>query len=283
MNNFVTIVIPSYKSRELVLSHIKKISIKIRIIIVENSSDDKLKKDVEKKYKNVKVFLQKNIGYGCAINYGAKFVKTKFFFVINPDTKIYKNTISNLVSVAKKIKYFGALSPIQIKHRNQINKKVTFVMQKVLNGGAMFFDTKIFKKIKGFDKNIFLYYEENDYFHKCNQLNLKLYSINKSFFYHSLKGDSSSAIFKGIKEKNYAYLISGWHGQWSKFYYLKKYNGFIYSFLKCAPNLIINLIQLLIKLLTFSPKTKYVYFKIEGLLSSILGFPSFKRSKYDRF
>ena len=83
------------------------------------------------------------------------------------------------------------------------------------------FDTKIFKKIEGFDKNIFLYYEENDYFHKCNILKYKLYLVTNSYFYHSQKGDSSSAIFSNKKEKDYAKLIGGWHGQWSKFYYLK--------------------------------------------------------------
>ena len=104
----------------------------------------------------------------------------------------------------------------------------------------MLFETRIFKNIEGFDKNIFLYYEENDYFHKCNNLNLKLYLIRNCFFYHSKKGDSSSAIYKNSKEKFYSYLIGGWHGQWSKFYYLKKYHGFIYAIMKCLPNLIVN-------------------------------------------
>ena len=146
----------------------------------------------------------------------------------------------------------------------------------------MLFQTNLFKQIKGFDKNIFLYYEENDYFHKCNNLNLKLYLIRNSFFYHSKKGDSSSAIYKDPKEKFYSYLISGWHGQWSKFYYLKKYHGFMYAIIKCIPNLILNIVQLLIKGITLSKKTKYLYFKIEGLISSIIGLPAYKRSRFDK-
>ena len=146
----------------------------------------------------------------------------------------------------------------------------------------MLFETGIFKHIEGFDENIFLYYEENDYFHKCNNLNLKLYLIRNCFFYHSKKGDSSSAIYKNSKEKFYSYLIGGWHGQWSKFYYLKKYHGFIYAIIKCIPNLVVNFVQLLIKGITLSKKTKYLYFKIEGLISSIIGIPSYKRSKFDK-
>ena len=283
MNQTVTIVLPAYKSRKLLLNHIKKISRKIKIIIVDNSHDKKLKEEFEHKFKNVIVYLKKNIGYGAAINFGSKYVKTKYFLVMNPDTKIYNNTIKNLLIAAEKLKVFGALSPDQIENKNKKSIKNNFVKQKQLDGGAMLFDKKIFRKIKGFDKNIFLYYEENDFYHKCDLLKYDLFLIKNSYFYHSQKGDSSSARFKNIKEKNYAYLISGWHGQWSKFYYLKKYNGFSYSFFKCLPNLIYNLIQLLLKTLIFSKKTKYIYFKIEGLLSSMIGLSSFKRNKYDYF
>lgn len=283
MYSYITIVIPSYKSGKLIISHLKKISKKINVIIIENSKDKRLKKEIETKYKNVRVYLQNNIGYGNAINYGSKFVKTKYFFVMNPDTIIYKNTIKKLLIAAKKIKHFGALSPDQIKNKKiNLNKKKKIIEKKQLDGGAMLFETGIFKHIEGFDENIFLYYEENDYFHKCNNLNLKLYLIRNCFFYHSKKGDSSSAIYKNSKEKFYSYLIGGWHGQWSKFYYLKKYHGFIYAIMKCLPNLIVNFVQLLIKGITLSKKTIYLYFKIEGLISSIIGIRSYKRSKFDK-
>ena len=283
MEKLITVVLPSYKSGKLLISHLEKISKKIKIIIIENSKDKKLKKKIEKNYKNARVYLRNNIGYGRSINLGANHVKSKYFLVMNPDTVIYKNTIKNLLSAAIRIKKFGALSPDQVKNKNK-NKKIKKKIkeEKMLDGGAMLFDKEIFKKIKGFDNNIFLYYEENDYYHKCNNLNLKLYLIRDSFFYHSQKGDSSSAIFDNSNEKFYAYLLAGWHGQWSKFYYIKKYYGFTYSLYKCSPNLIVNIVQLFIKAIILSKKTKYIYFKIEGLISSIIGLSSFKRSKYDK-
>ena len=285
MHKELTIVLPSYKSRELIIQHINNLSKKFKFIIVDNSYDKKLKKDLEGKYKNVKVYLRKNIGYGSAINYGSRYVKTKYFLVMNPDTKIYKNTLENLLLAAKKIKVFGALSPdyIENKKKNEKVRKNNIIKQKQLDGGAMLFDKKIFEKIKGFDEKIFLYYEENDFYQKCENLKYDLFLIKNSYFYHSQKGDSSSAIYKSNKEKYYGYLVGGWHGQWSKFYYLKKYNGFFHSLIKCAPNLIINILQLIFKSLILSKKTKYLYFKIEGLISSILGLPSYKRNKYDNF
>ena len=173
------------------------------------------------------------------------------------------------------------MSPEHVSKKKSNSKNNNIIEKNTLTGGAMLFNTKIFKKIKGFDENIFLYYEDNDYFTKCNKLNLKLYLIKNSFHYHKKK-DSSSATFRTIEEKYYAKLIAGWHGQWSKFYYIKKYHGFLYSLVKCLPNLIVNIIQFLINLIINYKKAKYIYFKIEGLLSSIIGLPSFKRSKYDR-
>ena len=283
MVKYVTVVIPAYKSRRLLVEHIRNISKSIRIIVVDNSNNKKVKHELETKNNNVKVFLKKNIGYGRAINFGSKYVKTKYFLVMNPDTKIYKNTIRNLLSAAKKIKIFGALAPDQIKNKKINRKKSLFEKRKELNGGAILFNTDLFKKIKGFDENIFLYYEETDYFRKCNIMKYDLFLIKNSYFYHSLKGDSSSAFFINKKEKEYSRLVGGWHGQWSKFYYFKKYDGYFYSLLKCSPNLITNIIQLIIKIIIAPKKTKYIYFKIEGLLASIIGLPSFKRNKYDVF
>ena len=283
MHKSITIVLPAYKSRSLLLDHIKKISKKIKIIIIDNSYDKKLKKEIENKYRNVTVFLKKNIGYGAAINFGSKKVKTKYFLAMNPDTKIYKDTIKNLLIAAKKLKVFGALSPDQIENKNKNLKGNNYVKQKQLDGGAMLFDKNIFRNTKGFDENIFLYYEENDFYHKCSLLKYDLFLIKNSYFYHSQKGDSSSAIFDDNKEKKYAYLIGGWHGQWSKFYFLKKYNGYIYSLIKCFPNLISNCIKLFLIFFINFDKAKYLYFKIEGLICSILGMSSFKRNKYDNY
>ena len=279
MEKFLTIIIPSYKSKKRIINHVKNISKKIKIIIVENSKDRNLKKYLEKKNKNVSVYLQNNIGYGKAINYGSKFVKTKFFFVINPDTKIFKNTLINLIIAGNKIKDFGAMSPQMYHKKNKRPKKMVRI-EKTLDGGAMFFRTKIFKRLKGFDENIFLYYEDNDYFTKCRIRKIKLYTVMNSFFFHKKNG-SSSATFKNSNEKKYANLINAWHGQWSKFYYMKKYKGLIYSYLKSIPRLILMIVQLIIYFIINIKKIQKTYFKIEGLFCSMIGIKSFKRSKYD--
>ena len=104
MNKFLTVVIPSYKSRNKIISHINKLSKKLNIIIIENSEDINLKKQISKKFRNTKIYLKRNIGYGRAINFAAKKVNTKYFFVMNPDTTIYNQTLKNLIIAAEKKK-----------------------------------------------------------------------------------------------------------------------------------------------------------------------------------
>ena len=282
MYKSITIVIPSYNSKKLVLLHLKKLSKKLKILIIENSQDNILKKLVNKKYKNAKVYFKKNIGYGRAINFASTLVKTKYFFVMNPDTKIYKDTLKKLYEASKRINKFGMLCPQNIIERNKKEKSQLLIEKKMLNGAAMLFDKKYFKKIGGFDEKIFLYYEENDYFRKSNNLKLKLYTVSNSFHYHDLNGDTTSAFYNTSDEKDYSILISGWHGQWSKFYFNKKYEGYFKSLLICLPNLVTNILQLFLNLLINFKKTKYIYFKIEGLIASMIGLSSFKRSKYDK-
>jgi len=287
MNKLLTIVIISYKSKKLILFHLKKLNKNFKIIIVENSNDKSLKEIINKKYKNVEVYLKKNIGYGRAVNFAAKKIKTKYFISMNPDTIIYTNTFKNLMNAAVHIKKFGVIGPIH-KNLKKKYKNKFFIEQKKIEAPVMLFDTQTFNKIKGFDENIFLYYEDNDYFKKCNSLDQKLYLITGSYYNHSkpqkynksLNVKSSS--FSNINEKNSSYLVGGWHGQWSKFYYLKKYNGFFNALIKCAPSAILNSIQLIIYSLINPAKAKYKYFKIEGFVCSLIGLPSFKRSKFDK-
>ena len=288
MNKFTTIIIPSYRSKKLILTHLKRFSKNFKIIIIENSYDINFKNIVENKYKNVDIYLKKNIGYGRAVNFASQKVKTKYFFVMNPDTKIYINSLNNLIIAAKKIDKFGAIGPIYFDQKKNYKKNSIIKKNKII-AAAMLIDTKTFKKIKGYDKNFFLYYEDNDYFIKCDFLNLKLYQVTNSFIIHKMvkklkKNELNlhSTNFSNINEKNNTYYVGGWHGQWSKFYFLKKYNGFIFALFICLPNILLNIIQMIPYIFIDMTKAKYRYYKIEGFVCSVMGLPSFKRSKFDK-
>ena len=97
MNKFkknITFVIVTYRSQNVIHRCIKSIDSKIKIIVIENSNNFSIKKDLEQKYSNVKVIISgKNLGYGSGNNLGLKRVKTQYAFIINPDAYLDKNTL----------------------------------------------------------------------------------------------------------------------------------------------------------------------------------------------
>ena len=102
MNKLLTIIIPSYRSKKLILPHLKRLSKKFKIIIIENSYDKSLEEIIKKNYLNVDIYLKKNLGFGRAVNFAAKKVDTKYFISMNPDANIYQHTLINLINAAKK-------------------------------------------------------------------------------------------------------------------------------------------------------------------------------------
>ncbi len=102
MNKFLTVIIPSYKSRRRIISHISKLPKKLNIIVIENSNDQKLKKDLEEKYPEIKVIVQENNGMGSANNTGIRLCETDYAFVINPDVKFHNNTLQEIISFSEK-------------------------------------------------------------------------------------------------------------------------------------------------------------------------------------
>ena len=77
----ISVVIPSFFSSGLLEERIKEINNSFEIIIIENSRDFNLKKNLEEKYKNVKVVIpDKNIGYPAAFNLGISLSIINIFF-----------------------------------------------------------------------------------------------------------------------------------------------------------------------------------------------------------
>ena len=121
----LTIVIVSFKSGDILNRCLDSINSNFPVIVVENSQDKELKKNIEKKYKNVDCYIPKeNLGYGAANNLGIKNVKTKYLLILNPDTVLYEDALEQLLTHAKKIKDFAILGPKVIDGDNFEEKEI---------------------------------------------------------------------------------------------------------------------------------------------------------------
>ena len=113
MTTDVTFLIVTFKSGESIHRCVDLIPKKYPILVIENSADNFFKSDLEKKYDNVKCILAgENLGFGKASNIGLNLIKSKYTFLINPDTLFTFNTVEQLIFYSQKINDFALLSPV---------------------------------------------------------------------------------------------------------------------------------------------------------------------------
>ena len=280
MNEDVTIIILTHKSKKLVLDYIKNLYQKFKIIIIDNSNDLNLKSIITKSYPGIDIHLIPNNGYGNQINYGSKLVTTEYFLISNPDlTGIDELSIFNFVKAAKHLNNkFSTLGPRFLNtnpksHKQSINNG-TITEMKFISGACMFFNKNNFDNFNGFDENIFLYFEENDFCLRSFKIN-KNYQINNVLVEHDV---GTSVEIKNNQEKIDQINFRTWHFIWSKFYYFKKHYGFFFALIYFVPIFIrINYRVILYKLK--NDKINYDKYKARrsGLYASILNQKSSKR------
>ena len=283
MNQDITIIILTHKSKNLVIDYIKNIYKKFKIIIVDNSNDTKLKSIIESNYQDTEIHLISNNGYSNQINYGVKFVKTKYFLISNPDVKgIDEINILKFLNAANQLNgNFSALGPryldVNPKTLKQSKSEDDIAEMRFLSGACMFFLKKNYDLIGGFDDNFFLYFEENDFCKRAIKF-YKNYQINKIKVYHDA---GNSVLSKNENEVKDQRDLRSWHFVWSKFYYYRKNYSFLYALFFFIP----IIIRTGIKVIYYSiKKDKISYFKYKnrwsGMMSSIKGEKSYKRPKF---
>jgi len=278
--NEITIVLIAHKSTKTVLSFVKKIPQKYKIIIIDNSKDYTLEKKI-KKFKNIKLKFMKNEGYGAGINFARKFVKTKYLFAFSPDVLgVNKIFLAKFEKTIKNKLEFGALGPrflkVSQKSHKQSNAKNLIGAINAISGSAMLINIKSFDDINGFDENIFLFFEENDFCKRLRKKKYKIYQINKATVLHT-KGVKKGVV--KIKSENIEKLQNfyGWHFMWSKFYYYKKNNNNIIAVITFIPILIRLILRIFISYLYSVNKTQKYTMRIQGLYASMTGKRSYKR------
>ena len=266
-----TFIIVTYKSENIIDKCLRDLPKKSPKIIIENSKNFNLKKNLEKRYKNLKcIITKKNFGYGKSNNIGIKLAKTKYIFILNPDTKLKKVDFNKIVKILKN-QEFAVAAPIikekfKLYKQNKTKKKIMEVNH--IPGMAMILNKTKIKKIL-FDENFFLYLEEIDLCKRIKKIKERILEINVQISH--LGGLSHGAKnFEIDKTKN-------WHWMLSKFYYSSKYNGYVYSLLVFIPYLILLFIKIIFYSAINKNKKQIYYMRFSGLLNSILKNNSFQR------
>ena len=279
----LTFIIVTFKSEHLIHECIKSLPINSKIIVIENSNNKELKKNLEEKYPKIKVIVQENSGMGSANNKGIRLCETDYAFVINPDVKFYKNTLQELIDFSSKNDDYSILAPIldnekypNYKSKNITNNELPYLSVDSVDGFAMLINKSKFKDDIYFDENFFLFLENDDLCLRKKKENSSIYILKTAKINH-LGGKSHSIIF--TKEIEYS---RNWHWMWSKFYFNKKHYGYLSATVKILSNLISAKIKFFYYLTTLNNYKRKIYqMRLSGLFNSMIGNKSFYRPKLD--
>ena len=290
----LTIIMVNYKcDKNKLNSCLKSININAKVLIVDHSHD--LKQDQINIPNNIslEIIKNKNLGNGAGINCGIENAKTKYVLYLDIDTILSDSFFTKLENAVNEVREFAVIAPkindfynnkkikdygnlsiskffynkifYKIKKETKLPENINHVF--FVSGSIMLINKELIlnKNIK-FDENIFMFFEEDDFFHQCFKLNLKIFLIDNLEATH-LDG---SVLDNTL---NYE-CFKKWHWEWSKYYFLDKhYNKILISFFALK-----NLIKFYIKIIFYyyldKKKLKIFQSRIDGLISFYL-----KRSK----
>ena len=242
----ITVVIVLYNSSEVIFECLKSLN-NFQIIIVDNGKNLKILEKLKSK-NNIQIITPgRNIGMGRGVNFAFNSIKSEFFLLLSPDTKIDEDSISKLLSTALNYDDCAIAAPLNVtdpdsygvlpekrelyeKNKNQIHINLEKMNKRpegeicvdVTKGCVLLVRSKFFEKVGGFSEKYFLFWEEIDL---CKRFVKKNYSIivNPSSIAHHNEGTSSKINIENL-------FLRSFHHEISPLYYfeIKKNSLFLY-------------------------------------------------------
>lgn len=236
------------KLKNLLLSIDKftNIDFSYEIVLIDNCSKDGTVEFLKNNYPNVNLNVNSTIqGFAFNNNKGAELTNGKYIFICNPDIIILENALDKLLKFAKKNIEAGIICPqllnsdltyqpsirsfhsLKIIFSRLISKGNDHTANKVVNaylmkdfdkditqkvdwalGAAMLLKKEVYKQLKGFDENFFLYLEDEDLCLRSWKTNLEvLYYPDAKMIHDHQRGSSEINILTWYHFKSFIYFI----------------------------------------------------------------------------
>lgn len=213
----VSVIIPTWNRKEACLDCLKHIFNSaypkkyLEVIVVDNASTDGTEKIVSQLYPQVKTIkLEKNSGFGKAINQGIKAALGKYIFLSDNDVTLDKVSLSQLVKVAENNQDFDVLSGklYEGKRGNKIQNLYGFinesnfhierpgvgeidhgqfdklVLADTISFGAALFRKSLFDRIGLLDEKYFIYFDDTDFMVRCKKAKIKVVFVPGAKMWH---------------------------------------------------------------------------------------------------
>jgi len=279
--NNLTFVIVTFNSRKVIHDCLNSLPKDFRKLIIENSSDKELKKELEQNYDKTEVVLSKNIGMGAGNNLGIIKSNTQYVYVLNPDVVLKNDTLLNMNNSISELENFAILSPLsdnplypnyrgnfgeKIKDDGKIIKNVEEIDGYSMIINKDYFDDNIF-----FDEKFFMYLENVDLCLRAKKNGGKLSIVTNSKVHH-LGAKAVDDKYNEVIE-----LSRNWHWMWSKLYFNKKHRGIFISIFLGLISLLGNFLKYSVYLLTFNKKRNIYMMRMLGSINALMGRQSWYR------
>lgn len=265
-----TVIMVSFKSEDLVFKSIKNFNQDTKIIIIENSNNEKLKNKIENSFKNVNVILNNNKGFGNAANLGANLATTKYLLFCSPDNFIENNGISKLEKISEDLN--DQFMILNLSDKNNKSQQL-YKINKTQGILCFFLIKKKFIEVGGFDEKFFLYYEDTDLVKRVLKVGEKIYQVPVE--YTNLLGSHDKKYNEPIE------VNRNWHLMWSKFYFKSKHYGYFYALLSALPYLLRSIFRIFICFKNTKEREIYLA-RASGLYNSIILKDSWYRPKINQ-
>jgi GT2 family glycosyltransferase len=206
--NRTSVISVCFNSSAVLERLLRSIPATVSMILVDNGSEDlDATRALAEIHHAQLVSNQSNTGFGAACNQGASLSNTEFLFFVNPDSTLSTTTIAQLEAAADSHPEASCFNPRIVNRHGQTTFKrrscllqVAQTMRRgaptqdsevpVLSGAALFVRKTAFDQVGGFDKNIFLYHEDDDITLRLRQQAGAAWFISEAKVMH-LSGHSS--------------------------------------------------------------------------------------------
>jgi N-acetylglucosaminyl-diphospho-decaprenol L-rhamnosyltransferase len=204
MMSDVSIIGITYNSAKVLPGFLASIPAGAATIVVDNASSDDSVKIAEVAGADV-MRLDRNVGYGAACNAGAAKANSRFLIFANPDIRFSPGAVEAFLAAAEKYPQ-AAFNPRIYAHGKQVFRRRSRLLPQlgrwpgaapetdavvpVLSGACVFVAREYWEKIGGFDPEIFLFHEDDDFSLRLQQAGIELRLAADARIEHS-QGDSS--------------------------------------------------------------------------------------------
>jgi len=241
----VSIVIPTYNRREVLLRLLKSLLIStyknIEIIVVDDASNDGTFEALQTKFKGNKIIKlirnKRNLFAAGSRNEGIKYTKGKYIFFIDDDNVVDRNTISELIKVFQEDSLIGEAGPVNYSYlhkkkivwaktrRNMFTSKTNQSRNLKQFGNLPYWDSDdipnaymvrsdIIKNDKIYFKNHYgIMYEESDLAYRIKELGYSIKVVRKAKIYHDIEqktddGKTKDYMFHFMNDRRRLYIFA---------------------------------------------------------------------------